>query len=131
MSPGPVTIELTPWSTPPLNLNDRDDRFTHARKVAQVRRDGGWLVRASRIGRGHAFVTVELRYQPKRRGRHDTDNLTATLKPLCDGMVDVGVVPDDTPAYMAKLEPVIVAPERGQRRGRLWLIITPGQPPAP
>lgn len=120
----PATIVL-PWTTPPLSLNDRYSRFDHARITAEVRRDTGWIVKARKVGQ-HEHVTVELRYQPKRRGRLDADNLVATLKPICDGIVDAGVVDDDTPQYMTKLMPTIVAATKTQRTGRLWLIITPG-----
>lgn len=41
--------------------------------------------------------------------------------PLCDGLVDAGVVPDDSPEYMRKAMPRIAAPEYP---GRLWLVVT-------
>ena len=51
----------------------------------------------------------------------DDENLVATLKPACDGLVDAGVVVDDTPQYMAKEMPVIVPPpEPGPR---CWLVV--------
>lgn len=127
----PVTIELS-WWTPPLNLNDHHTRYLEARIAKEIRTEAGWQVRAKRIG-AHPHIRVELRYQPQRRGRRDEDNLGATLKHLCDGIVDAGVVPDDTADYMTKVMPAIVAPARGQRHGRMWLIITPqttAPPPA-
>lgn len=125
MTADPATI-LLPWDTPPLSLNDRHAHpAAAAADIARVRRDTGWVVKARRIGH-HPHVTVEMRYQPRRRGRRDADNLVATLKAVCDGIVDAGVVDDDTPDQMTKLMPVIVNPTRSQPRGRLWLIITPG-----
>ena len=119
-----VTI-LLPWDTPPLSLNDRHaSKAAEAALIARVRRDAGWTVKAKRIGHP-PHVTVEMRSQPRRRGRRDTDNIVATLKPVCDAIVDAGVVDDDTPEYMTKVMPTIVAPTRSQRTGRLWLIITP------
>ncbi|WP_162786781.1 hypothetical protein [Janibacter anophelis] len=41
-------------------------------------------------------------YEPPDRRRRDEDNLFATLKPLADGLVDAGVVADDTPDLMRK-----------------------------
>lgn len=124
-----VTI-LLPWDVPPLSLNDRLGKFEEAAIIAKTRRDTGWVVKARRIGR-HPHVSVELRYQPKRKRRQDEDNLVATLKPICDGIVDAGVVVDDTPEYMTKTLPAIITPTRSQRRGMLWLIITPTAPRAP
>lgn len=112
-----------PWDRPPLTMNDRfAHRAQHDAVVAKVRRDAGWTARAARLGR-HQHVTVELHYQPPRRGRRDADNLVATLKPVADGLVDAGLVVDDDPAHMTKLMPVIDEPTPGQRRGRLWLEI--------
>lgn len=117
---------LLPWTTPPLNLNDRyPNPHAEAAAKAKVRRDAGWVLKAKRIPRA-AHVTVQLTYQPRRRGRRDEDNIVATLKHVCDALVDVGVVPDDTPEYMTKLMPTVVAPARSARTGRLWLVITPG-----
>jgi crossover junction endodeoxyribonuclease RusA len=127
-----VTIEL-PWHTPPLSLNDRHaNRFAEADEIAKVRRDAGWIVKAqaARLGRP-PHVRVELRYQPKRGNRRDEDNLTATYKPVCDAIVDAGIVPDDTPRYMTKVLPALVPSQRGQRHGRMWLIITPAEPLPP
>lgn len=121
-APDPIRLGL-PWERPPLSLNDRDGRGAHAATVAKVRRDTGWTARAARLGH-HDHVTVELHYQPARRGRRDADNLVATLKPVCDGLVDAGLVDDDDPAHMTKLMPVIDEPGPAQRRGRLWLTIT-------
>ena len=41
------------------------------------------------------------------------------LKPICDGIVDAGVVPDDTPEFMIKEMPVINAPEGKHARMEL------------
>lgn len=124
-----ATVRLgLPWDKPPLTLNDRfGHRAQHAAVVAKIRRDAGWVAKAARLGR-HDHVTVELHYQPQRRGRRDADNLVATLKPVADALVDAGLVVDDDPAHMTKLMPVIDTPTAGQRRGRLWINITPSAP---
>lgn len=128
-----VTIEL-PWHTPPLSLNDRHaTRGERDAAIAKVRSDAGWIVKAQampRLGR-QRHVRVELRYQPRRRGRRDEDNIVATYKPVCDGIVDAGIVPDDAPDYMTKVLPALVPPQPGARHGRMWLIITPAEPQPP
>ncbi|MFC5993532.1 hypothetical protein ACFQE5_04790 [Pseudonocardia hispaniensis] len=131
MTRAAATVRLAlPWDRPPLSLNDRMPRPQRDALVAKVRRDAGWVAKAARLGH-HDHVTVLLRYQPARRGRRDADNLVATLKPIADALVDAGLVDDDDPAHMTKHMPVIDAPTPGQRRGRLWIEITPtrkGQP---
>lgn len=65
-------------------------------------------------------VRVQLHYAPGDNRRRDEDNLTTTSKPSFDGLVDAGIVPDDTAAWMTKLMPVI-HPGRGRRQ--LWLVV--------
>ncbi len=50
-----------------------------------------------------ARVTPVLFHKTKRR--RDSDNAIAMLKPIYDGIVDAGVVQDDTPEYMERAEP--------------------------
>lgn len=33
-------------------------------------------------------------------GKHDLDNLIATCKPILDGIVDAGIIPNDTPKHV-------------------------------
>ena len=40
-------------------------------------------------------------------GARDSDTIYPTFKAMCDGIVDAGIVPDDTPEYMTKLAPII------------------------
>lgn len=98
---------VLPWETPPLTLNQR---FAHRAQqwalVKKVRTTGALLVRAQRIPRlGRCRVT--LTWYVRTKHRRDADNITATLKALCDGLVDAEVVADDTPELMDKLMPVI------------------------
>lgn len=104
--------------------------YAKARTVAKIRATTQILARAAQLPRGVAHVTVHLHYRPRDNRRRDTDNLVATLKPICDALAagtpkhpGYGMVPDDIPRYMGKPEPVIHPAERGQR-GALWLEIT-------
>lgn len=51
---------------------------------------------------------VELVWYVTTKHRRDADNVVPTLKAMCDGLVDAGVVPDDTPDLMVKKMPRIV-----------------------
>jgi crossover junction endodeoxyribonuclease RusA len=119
-----------PWSKPPLSLNDRSHWRAKAARTAQVRADMAVLVRQARIERGAEHVVVELHYRPRDNRRRDTDNLVATLKPICDELAGgttkhpgFGLVPDDTPAWMSKPEPTIHPAIKGEP-GELWLWLT-------
>jgi hypothetical protein len=64
---------------------------------------------------------VTLTWHVATNRRRDDDNVVPTLKAMCDGLVDAGVVPDDTDAYMHKLMPMI-AYEKGCKP-RLELLV--------
>lgn len=106
----------------PLTMNDRPGhRVERNTEVAQVREAAGWLAKQQRIPACNR-VRVTLVYEPPglnkvgkpMNPRRDPLNLVATLKPVQDGLVDVGVVPDDTVAYMDSPMPIIDAPRDSQ-----------------
>lgn len=122
------TIRL-PWRTPPLSMNDRGHWAAKASRTARVRRDVMALAAAHRLPTGLDRVRVQLVYVPRDRRRRDTDNLVATLKPICDALAagtpkhpGWGLVADDTPEWMSKPEPVIAAPD--PKDPHLRLLIT-------
>ncbi|MEU3476453.1 hypothetical protein [Rhodococcus sp. NPDC006774] len=117
----PTTLRWDmPWRTPPISLNDRQHWRPRARKVKEVRAAARILAMAAHLPRDLDHVTVQLVYQPRDRRRRDEDNLVGTLKAICDGLIDYGITPDDTPQYMTKLMPRIDPPVKGQT-GRIWL----------
>ena len=110
-------------------MNDRGHWAAKASRTARVRRDVMALAAAHRLPTGLARVRVQLVYVPRDRRRRDTDNLVATLKPICDALAagtakhpGYGLVADDTPQFMAKPEPVIAAPD--SKDPHLRLLIT-------
>lgn len=120
------TLEL-PYSKPPLSMNDR----MHWRKknglTQHIRGTTAALARAAKLATGCKHVTVCLHYRPRDKRRRDADNLMPVLKAACDGLVDHGLVADDTPDLMSKLMPVIHPAEKGLD-GSMWLTITIGDP---
>lgn len=104
---GPWVLEL-PWRLNPLPANgSRGHHFAHAKTVKMVRRTVWALALAAKIppqDRAH----VQLTYYVRDRRRRDVDNLVPLLKPVKDGLVDAGLVRDDTPDLMATPMPVIV-----------------------
>jgi crossover junction endodeoxyribonuclease RusA len=120
---GAVVTEWTirlPWPAPPITANQRNHWRKQATLVKAVRTSihthislgqftgAPWPVMA-----GH--VTVELHYWPRDKRRRDADNLVPTLKSACDGLVDAGVVRDDTPDLMTKVMPILHEPDGDPR----------------
>lgn len=126
-----ATLTL-PWSKPPLSLNDsapasRGAVYAQAGKRREVRDVVRLIARQVRMPEGAAYLWVQLNYRVPDRRRRDTDNTVALLKPICDMLAagtkkvpGVGLVPDDTPRYMGKPEPILWPPVRGER-GALWV----------
>jgi crossover junction endodeoxyribonuclease RusA len=112
-----------PWSRPPLSLNDKGMHWAvKARKIREVREAGALLVRAAHIGHC-GRVQVRMHYQPAANRRADPANLLGTQKPLLDGLVDAGVIEDDSPKFVDELMPKIHPAVKGEP-GRTWLVVT-------
>jgi crossover junction endodeoxyribonuclease RusA len=82
-----------------LNANHRTDR----RAVTPVRRawrEAGTVhARAGRLPQlGRAHVTITFRFTDRRR--RDVHNLYPTAKAIIDGLVDAGVLIDDSDQYL-------------------------------
>lgn len=117
--PTEYRIDL-PWPRPPLNQNQRLNHWAKASLVAAIRADAHVLAKAAKIPHSNR-ITVQLHYAPGRRGRRDPMNLTATTKPLIDGLVDAGIVDDDDTEHVHELTPEIhFPPEPGPR---CWITI--------
>lgn len=118
-----MTVIDLPYTSPPLSANHRHHHMAKARITKRLRQDAHVLARAAQLPKSCTHVTVVMHYAPARRGRFDAENPIPTFKALCDGLVDYGLVPDDTPEWMTKLMPVI-EPKSETGKGRLWLDIT-------
>ena len=116
---GTYTIVL-PWKRPLLSMNDRKHWRERARITKQIRETTKLL--AWGIPAGHDRIEIGLHYRPRDRRRRDSDNLVPILKACADGLVDAGIVRDDTPDLMTKLMPVIHPAVSGDL-GAMWLEI--------
>lgn len=120
-----VTIPLT-FDKPPLSLNDhRMHHMQRARIVRQLREEVVMRLRSKRVAKPARHVVVTFHYRPRQNRTRDTDNLIATIKPLVDALgpgrpaqmtragkmtkpvPGYGLVPDDTPEFVTRPEPVI------------------------
>lgn len=99
------------WPRPPLTANQRMHHMQRARITRDVRSAAAYAFRTfPEVGR----VRVELEWVVTTSHRRDVDNIVPTLKAVCDGLVDVEIVPDDTPQFMEKVMPTI---RRGEKAG--------------
>lgn len=108
------------FDVPPLTANQRMCWQEKAPIVRNVRREARVKAQFLKLVRMEK-VEVKLHYRPRDNRRRDADNLIPTLKALCDGLVDAGVVPDDTPEFMVKHMPII-HPKDGPKAA-MWLEI--------
>ena len=112
------TVTL-PYIAPPLTLNQRLHWAARSRLTRGLRESTAWLANLPALPSVH----VVLHYRPADNRRRDPDNIVATLKPCLDGLVDAGIVPDDTPQFVSWSQPVIHPADK--RLGpALWLEIT-------
>lgn len=103
----------------PLTLNQRLHWREQRRRSAIIRSTVNLTTRNLHLGEHH-HVTVRLHFATGDNRRRDQDNLVATLKPAIDGLVDAGLIPDDTPDHITWWSPEI---HNGHGARRLWLEI--------
>lgn len=110
----PLSLEFTipqwrirfEYEKPPLTANQRLHWARKAALTRDVRAAAGMLARQAKIptlDRCEVWLTW---YVTDRR-RRDADNVFPTMKAMCDGLVDAGVVEDDEPRFMVKHHPAI------------------------
>ena len=103
------------YERPPLTSNQRGSWRTRQRWSKVLRHQTKVMALAAGLaGLGRCRVTLTW-YVADRR-RRDADNVVPTLKAMCDGLVDAGVVTDDTPELMDKLMPRIAYEQGGAFR---------------
>ncbi|SPT53778.1 Uncharacterised protein [Actinomyces bovis] len=95
------TCELTMLASDVLSLNGRRHRWATASRAKELRRLG-WA-EARRTGNvaphlERARIEVFLAFST--RGRRDAHNFMPTIKPLIDGFVDAGLLPDDDSRHL-------------------------------
>ncbi|PRQ11753.1 hypothetical protein C1Y63_04915 [Corynebacterium sp. 13CS0277] len=125
---GVYTMPLS-WTSPPLSMNHRMHHHQRAGLVREIRHEVATRARALRLPTRVPYAVVQLHYRPADNRRRDTDNLVATLKPICDALTPPTrtgagwpLVDDDVPRLMAKPEPIIHTHAPGEKPS-MWLVI--------
>lgn len=85
---------LLPYRVPPLSLNKHIHHMAEHRLKQRLKADTQLVVRAARLPAFKA-ITAELVWFKGDNRRADADNIAPTLKPILDGMVAAGVIPED------------------------------------
>lgn len=113
------TVEL-PAGEALLNANRRIHHHARARLTRNLRGIAYWCVREAKVPHlERAHIVVE--YRPPDRRRRDVHNLFPSAKAAVDGVVDAGVLTDDSDAYLIGPDMRLGAVEPG---GRLVIHIT-------
>lgn len=85
-----------------ITANDKPHWAARARLTKQLRQWGYLLGREGEgvacFGLQHARVEVEFAYPDRRR--RDRSNLAPTVKALMDGLIDAGLLPDDSDRFL-------------------------------
>jgi crossover junction endodeoxyribonuclease RusA len=114
-----VDIDLIA-NRPPLNHNQRLTWRPKSNRTKLIRHTTGWRVKGLNLVPAR-FLTVQLHYRPgDNRRMRDPMNLTASSKPAIDGLVDAGLVPNDTDEFVHENTPVI---HYGPGDRRLWITV--------
>ncbi|PRB78268.1 hypothetical protein CQ012_02445 [Arthrobacter sp. MYb214] len=88
--------KLADW----LNLNQKE-HWAPRNKRAQAWRHGAHIMaRQAKLPKGLQRVQVDAYVWKKTRVRYDPHNLMPTLKPVIDGLVDCGLLVDDSSEYL-------------------------------
>lgn len=101
-----MTVLTFDWPRPPLNANQRLHWAAKAKLTRTVREITKMTARRDNL-HPKTHITVQLTWIVSDKRRRDSDNIYPTFKAMCDGLVDAGIVPDDTPQYMDKRAPLI------------------------
>lgn len=87
---------VTPFTRPPMSANDQ--RRAHYHQQAKAKKEVGdvvaWIARRQGLKQLRPCIVTVIWYAPDKR-RRDTDSLGFFLKAALDGLIKVGVWPDD------------------------------------
>lgn len=113
-------INLT---APHINANHRLHHMVKARKTKEIRTSVGWCAKSLRIPNLDRQCRVQLVQVVSDRRRRDNDNLEPTFKAAVDGLVDAGVLTDDTPDLVDKARARIVHTDDTNLPKGIWIIV--------
>jgi len=96
-----------PYRRPPLSLNQKMHYMVEHKIKGELKQAAIVIAKQQRIPRLRA-CTAELVWFKGDNRRADSDNTSPTLKPLMDGLVAAGILPDDDSAHVFRTSTRIV-----------------------
>jgi hypothetical protein len=124
----PMVIKGKRWAAPPT-LNHRFGHWSQRAKVVAAWRLAAWAEM-----RRHRIVAVpHIRISMTRYSVRDIDddNLHSCFKPIVDGIVDAGQVPDDTRKHVTRVVTLIRVAHFAEERLEIEVEEMAGPPPPP
>ena len=88
------------------SLNTRRSKLHDGGTLKQWREAAGWAAKEHRVPRLNR-PTVRLHFYPGDNRRRDRINLALVHKAAVDGLVDAGVIADDSPEFVDEMMPAI------------------------
>lgn len=101
-------------------LNTRRSKLQDGGTLKQWREAAGWAAKEQQVP-ALDKPTVRLHFYPGDNRRRDAVNLALVHKAAVDGLVDAGVLEDDSPDFVDEMMPAI-HPGKGERRWVLELV---------
>lgn len=89
--------KLADW----LNLNQKEHWAPRNKRVQAWRHGAHIYARQAKLPKGLSSVRIDVYVWKKTKVRYDPHNLMPTLKPVIDGLVDYGLLVDDSSEYLA------------------------------
>jgi hypothetical protein len=112
-----LDVPDAPYATP----NSRQHAAKRGAMGAVWREATAWIALAQKVPKDLQKIRVQLVMLPADARARDEDNLVSgVLKHMIDGLVDAGIVCDDTPDHVVAEMPRIHAP--AQRTCHRWLL---------
>lgn len=99
-APEAFTLEL-PKLAGWLNANVKRHWAPNAKLVKAWRHGAHIYARQAKLPKGLQHVRIDAYVWKNSRRQYDPHNLMPTLKPVIDGLVDYGLIPDDNTTYLA------------------------------
>jgi len=97
---GEIRLEL-PKLANWINLNQKEHWAPRNKRTQAWRHGAHILARQAMLPKGLQLVRVDVYVWKSSRRRYDPHNLMPTLKPVIDGLVDYGLIVDDSSEYLA------------------------------
>lgn len=112
----------------PVVLENKYARLHHM-KAHQVRSEWReaffWVAKTKRLNQLDYLVDIIVRHEYKKGTRPDTVSCLPCYKAGQDGLIDAGILKDDTPQYVNNV--TFLPPEKSDRDA-LTLYLTPSEP---